>query len=111
MKSKSKLGTILTVAAIGIVTGASAFAADINARVKTVDAPAHVITVIEGGKLFPFTVTADTKYTDGKDREITFEGDPLASALFKDGTRLSIKYETKDAVQVASIVKLRDYTK
>lgn len=115
MQFKKKVGTALAGAAIAAAMSTSAFADSINAHVSAVDPAAHVITVMEGGKSIPFTVTGDTKYTDTKDREIKFEGDALTvcvdKGFLKDGTRLSITYEKKDTGQIASIVKLRDFRK
>jgi hypothetical protein len=79
-------------------------AADIRGRIKAVDATAHTITIIEGGKDYTFAITDATKFVDANGAALN--GD--VAGYLKAGTRLAITYQTQEGKSVASEVKLRD---
>ena len=102
-----KLYTVLLSVTLSAVMIMPALADEVKARVKTVDANAETITLVEGKKDFSFAVTPDTKFLNVRGGELA---NGIKSADLRVGRHVIADYTTQDGKMVLNSLQLRGKT-
>ncbi|MBV9868685.1 MAG: DUF1344 domain-containing protein [Abitibacteriaceae bacterium] len=99
-----KVWTLLMGIGLAAMLTMPAMAAELRARIKTVNADQNTITVTSRQQDQDITVNADTKYLNPDGNALA---DGIKSGDLKAGTRVTITYDTKDGKNVASQIQIR----
>lgn len=99
-----KIATLALGLSLATVLTVPAFADHMNARLKSVDATANTLTVVEGHKDYVFSVSTETHFLNPKGGELA---NGLNSGDLLPGSRLAIEYKKDKDTSLASQVKLR----
>ena len=99
-----KLRTLLIGAALTTVMVIPAFAAEMRARVKAVDADKGIVTVVEGHKDYNLAANAETRFLNAKGGSLAHG---VKSGDLKEGRRVVVNYDDKNGALVLTSLKIR----